>query len=96
MVFNINEFSLKVIIMTNRYNQKTIFVWQHKTKSQQNENHFCLPFISLSLILNAQTKHEISAGVGPSFFGWGDVLGAAFTATCNYQFFSTGNGDKRQ
>ena len=39
-----------------------------------------------SLFLNAQTKHEISIGVGPSFFGWGDMLGVALTATYQYQF----------
>lgn len=39
-----------------------------------------------SLFLNAQTKHEISVGAGPSFFGWGDMLGVALTATYQYQF----------
>lgn len=39
-----------------------------------------------SLFLNAQTNHEISVGGGPSFFGWGDVLGLSFTTIYNYQF----------
>jgi hypothetical protein len=40
----------------------------------------------VSSFLFAQTKHEISAGVGPSFFGWGDILGVTLTATYEYQF----------
>ncbi|HSO89063.1 MAG TPA: hypothetical protein VLQ91_21100 [Draconibacterium sp.] len=38
------------------------------------------------LFLRAQTKQEISVGVGPSFFGWGDVPGVALTGTYNFQF----------
>jgi hypothetical protein len=47
-----------------------------------------LAFILLftSSFLQAQTKQELSVGIGPSFFGWGDVTGAALTATYNYQF----------
>ena len=47
-----------------------------------------LAFILLisSSFLNAQTKQEFSVGVGPSFFGWGDVTGVSLTATYNYQF----------
>jgi len=47
---------------------------------------FASLLLILSSILTAQTKHEISVGIGPSFFGWGDVTGAALTATYNYQF----------
>jgi opacity protein-like surface antigen len=49
---------------------------------------FIAAFILLisSSLLNAQTKNEISVGIGPSFFGWGDVTGGALTATYNYQF----------
>lgn len=39
-----------------------------------------------SSFLQAQTKHEISAGAGLSFFGWGDIGGIALTSTYNYQF----------
>lgn len=35
---------------------------------------------------NAQNPKEISIGIGPSFFGWGDVSAAALTATYSYQF----------
>jgi len=42
--------------------------------------------LAISSALFAQTKNEISVGVGPSFFGWGDIFGAAFTASYNYQF----------
>lgn len=47
-----------------------------------------LAFILLitSSFLNAQTQQEISVGVGPSFFGSGDVIGVGLTATYNYQF----------
>jgi hypothetical protein len=38
------------------------------------------------LFLNAQTKQDITVGVGPSFFGWGDLLGVTLTATYQYQF----------
>jgi hypothetical protein len=34
----------------------------------------------------AQTKQELSVGIGPSFFGWGDVTGISLTATYDYQF----------
>ncbi|MDO8952835.1 MAG: hypothetical protein Q7U86_09435 [Draconibacterium sp.] len=47
-----------------------------------------LAFILLitSSFLQAQTKQEISVGMGPSFFGWGDMLGVAITASYQYQF----------
>jgi hypothetical protein len=47
-----------------------------------------LAFILLitSSFLNAQTKNEISVGIGPSFFGWGDIACLALTSTYNYQF----------
>ena len=48
--------------------------------------YFVSLLLAISTILFAQTKHEISVGVGPSFFGWGDIYGAALTATYNYQF----------
>jgi len=47
---------------------------------------FTFILLITSSFLNAQTKHEISAGVGPSFFGWGDNLGVTLTATYQYQF----------
>lgn len=47
---------------------------------------FASLFLAISSTLFAQTKHEISVGAGPSFFGWGDIYGAALTATYNYQF----------
>lgn len=40
----------------------------------------------ISSFLFAQTKNELSVGVGPTFFGWGDVTGVSLTATYNYQF----------
>lgn len=43
-------------------------------------------FLAISSTLFSQTKNEISVGVGPSFFGWGDMLGVALTATYQYQF----------
>ena len=43
-------------------------------------------FIVLANYVSAQPRNEISVGFGPSFFGWGDIYGAALTATCNYQF----------
>lgn len=42
--------------------------------------------IIISSVLNAQNKNELSIGVGPTFFGWGDNLGIALTSTYNYQF----------
>jgi hypothetical protein len=47
-----------------------------------------LAFILLitSSFLQAQTKQEITVGVGPTFFGWGDVTDVSLTATYNYQF----------
>ncbi len=47
---------------------------------------FASLLLAISSALFAQNKNEISVGVGPSFFGWGDIYGAALTATYNYQF----------
>ncbi len=47
---------------------------------------FAFILLITTSFLQAQTKQEISLGVGPSFFGWGDVLGVSFTTTYNYQF----------
>ncbi len=47
---------------------------------------FASLFLAISSTLFAQTKHEISVGVGPSFFGWGDIGGIALTSTYQYQF----------
>ncbi len=47
---------------------------------------FATILLFLSSFLFAQTKHEISGGVGPSFFGWGDILGVTLTTTYQYQF----------
>ncbi len=38
-------------------------------------------FLLLSLLSFAQNNKELSIGVGPSFFGWGDVRAVALTAT---------------
>jgi opacity protein-like surface antigen len=57
-------------------------------KPKINKMKSILAFILLitSSFLTAQTKQELSVGIGPSFFGWGDITGAALTATYNYQF----------
>jgi hypothetical protein len=47
---------------------------------------FAFMLLITTSFLQAQTKQEISVGVGPSFFGWGDVTGVSLTATYNYQF----------
>ncbi len=38
-------------------------------------------FFFMSIISFAQDKNEISIGIGPSFFGWGDVQAVSLTAT---------------
>lgn len=43
-------------------------------------------FLVMSSILFAQNKQELSIGIGPSFFGWGDIRGVALTSSFNYQF----------
>ena len=47
---------------------------------------FASILLLMSTFLFAQNKQELSVGIGPSFFGWGDVTGVALTATYNYQF----------
>jgi hypothetical protein len=41
---------------------------------------FVILFTLVSFFSFAQNKNEISFGMGPSFFGWGDVTGAALSA----------------
>jgi len=59
---------------------------QFKPKINKMKIIAALILVITSSFLNAQTKQEISVGIGPSFFGWGDVLGVAVTTTYNYQF----------
>lgn len=50
------------------------------------KTRFVFLFTLLSFFANSQTKNELSVGIGPSFFGWGDVTGVALTASYAYNF----------
>lgn len=40
--------------------------------------------LSLSFVTLGQSSKELSIGIGPSFFGWGDVIGISATGTYSY------------
>jgi hypothetical protein len=72
--------------MTNRFNYNPNFVTSFKPKINKMKTFLAGLVLLLSSTLYAQPRNEISVGFGPSFFGWGDVYGAALTGTYNYRF----------
>lgn len=45
---------------------------------------FLIILLFLPMVVTAQESREITVGLGPSFFGWGDVTATALTTTFSY------------